>query len=242
MRRIEFDVDLLTTQYYALRSCAEVSKIYGCNPETIRRALVREGVALAGWKKKKQEPIRTRTPLDEAERQRIIDEFSRCGSFTETQKATNRGYETVKRVLYESGADIRPHGQKITDDEILADIAEGLTRQEIADRHGVHVENLARRMSRLGVHAKHASPAIVGKPFKKSLLSDVWHWYDGGKPYIEKYCGDKFEFVEYKQKRYRIRCKTCGSIIERERSCIRHYNTTCEVCAEREKQYKELQE
>ena len=239
MKKIELNHDLVIAQYYAFRSCNEVAKIYGCNPETIRRVLMYEGVSLSGWKTIKREPTRTVVPIDDAERQRIIDEFTRCGTITKTQKVTNRGYIAIKKVLSEAGIEVKPNGQKITDDEILADIAEGLTRQEIADRHGVHVENLARRMRKLGVHATYEKNRGGGD---KNPLSNVWHWTDSGKAFIDKYCGDKFEFIEYKRRYYRIQCKVCGAITERERSSIRYYNTTCEVCAEREKRAKELQD
>lgn len=38
-------------QYYELRSCRAVAEVYGCNGETIRRILQKNGIKLTGWKR-----------------------------------------------------------------------------------------------------------------------------------------------------------------------------------------------
>lgn len=120
--------------------------------------------------------------------------------------------------------------QKITDEEILAGIDAGLTRQEIADKHGVHVENLARRMKRLGVHARYASSASS----KPKEITNTWHYTEGGKAFIDNTCAGRFEFVAYKKGRYRIKCKKCGCISERSGSTIRRCNVKCDECKRKE--------
>lgn len=110
---------------------------------------------------------------------------------------------------------------KITDRQILAGIKEGLTRQQIADKYGVHVENLARRMHRLGVHAAY------NRPSKKEL---GWHWTSGTAAMVERCQNGRFELVSFKSDRLRIRCRACGSIVDRARSTIRKKNISCDGC------------
>lgn len=103
MKKLIFDEELVITQYYAFRSCYEVAKMYECNPETIRRVLMRRGVSLSGWKAKKREPTRKNIPIDEAERQRIIDEYKRRGSVQEAARVTHHAQEIVSKMLYDEG-------------------------------------------------------------------------------------------------------------------------------------------
>lgn len=246
MKKLIFDEELVITQYYAFRSSTEVAKIYGCSDQTIIRVLQRNGIDRVGWKVPERKPSRKYAPLDDAERQRIIDEYIRCGKMRDVAVITNHSQNTVSKVIHNANIEIAVPGQKITDDEILADIAEGLTRQEIADRHGVHVENLARRMHRLGVHARYAPPisksGTIGKPFEKQPLSDVWHWSDDGKAFVDKHYLGQYEYIEQRQRRFRIKCKTCGEILDRERSSIRTKAVCCDKCKEQERNQKELQD
>lgn len=129
--------------------------------------------------------------------------------------------------------------QKITDDDILNSIGEGLTRQEIADKYGVHVENLARRMRQLGVHATYAKSSGC---FKR-IFGDCWHYVSSHDKYA-KYKYPEFQYLESKRendsgtKRIRLKCKTCGSIIERAESTFRQKGIECE-CFKEKKQLEE---
>lgn len=129
---------------------------------------------------------------------------------------------------------------KITDAQILDDIKAGYTRQEIANRHGVHVENLARRMRKLGVHAKYA-PNLGGTPQK--IFGVSWHYVPSQDAMI-KNRHSRFIYLETQNapnaKRIRLKCKTCGTIIERAESTIRTKNITCDYCEAQRKQKKEL--
>lgn len=131
---------------------------------------------------------------------------------------------------------------KISDEQILADIDAGYTRQEIADRHGVHVENLARRMKYLGVHATYAYNC-GGKPFSKKY-GECWHYIPSDELLI-KSKHPQFIYLESQRKnqskRIRIKCRKCGNIIERASSSVRQKNIYCEYCAEKERQQIELQ-
>jgi hypothetical protein len=131
---------------------------------------------------------------------------------------------------------------KISDEQILADIDAGYTRQEIADRHGVHVENLARRMKYLGVHATYAYNC-GSKPFPK-IYGECWHYIPSDELLI-KSKHPQFVYLESQRKnqskRIRIKCRKCDNIIERASSSVRQKNIRCEHCAEKEQQQIELQ-
>lgn len=128
--------------------------------------------------------------------------------------------------------------QKITDEQILQGISDGLTRQEIADKYGVHIENLSRRMRRLGVHAIHAPsnhPKIYG---------GSWHYIQSFDHFVKsKY--SEFVYLESQKrgqsKRVRLKCKKCGNIVERAESTIRQKGVCCEHCKEQEQQQIDLQ-
>ena len=158
----------------------------------------------------------------------------KCGVGRETiARAVRRANITLDGRKYNTG---RLNGMmKISDEQILQGISDGLTRQEIADKYGVHVENLAKRMKRLGVHAKYATS-------EKQKISKGWHFSENGQKFIDKHCEGKYEFLTYKDRRYRIRCKKCGSIIERGKSTLKRYQTTCECYEEEKREQKELRE
>lgn len=102
MKKIIFDEELVISQYYAFRSTTEVAKIYGCSDQTIVRLLQRNGIDRVGWKVPKREPCRKYIPLDEAERQKVIDEYRRCGHIGKTAKATHRSQDTVSKIVHEA--------------------------------------------------------------------------------------------------------------------------------------------
>ena len=126
--------------------------------------------------------------------------------------------------------------QKITDEQILAYIADGLTRQKIANKHGVHVENLANRMKRLGVHARYNREAQ--KTAKKK--NSEWYWSSDRAKMVKDKQGGRFELVELKKGRFRIKCVKCGFIIERAESTIRKKKCLCDKCEEQRKNEIEL--
>lgn len=120
--------------------------------------------------------------------------------------------------------------RKVTDEQILEDIQAGLTRREIADKRGVHVENLARRMRMLGVHATYA-PNPGGKP--KKIYGECWHYVESQDKAISKKQPD-FQYLETRKVkgsgRVRLKCKYCHNIIERSESTTRSRTVVCEYC------------
>ena len=174
--------------------------------------------------------------MKQAEKQIIVDAYARLGTYKRVQEELGYCYTTIWKVLKEFGVGKGTGGnqdsqRKVTDEQILNAIAEGLTRQEIADRHGVHVENLAKRMKKLGVHAVYAVP-------KNKKHAKEWHWMQGCADFVKRCQNGCFELVEFKGNRVRIRCRKCGGIIERSRSTIRVKNVTCDWCKRKEDEQK----
>lgn len=126
--------------------------------------------------------------------------------------------------------------QKISDEQILEDIALGLTRQEIAGRHGVHVENLAKRMKRLGVHAKYAQ--LIGRPREKL----DWHYNLSTAKTVKKHLGCNFEYLSHKGTTYKLKCNTCGDVFERGKKAIQRGTVICKKCRDSEKAIHEGRE
>lgn len=164
----------------------------------------------------------------------LVEAYLKTNSQFKAAEVCGCSRETVARAVRRAGIALngrkfngcnQDRQRKVTDEQILEDIALGLTRQEIADKRGVHVENLARRMKKLGVHAQYAKP-------QRSTKVQDWHYTDGAAQMVEKHQGEQFEFVSYMSGRYKMRCKKCGAIIERAKSTIRQKNVQCENCYE----------
>lgn len=170
-----------------------------------------------------------------AEKQSIADAYLRFGTIKRVRQETGVGHNSIFRIIKEYGLCKGTGGnqpqRKASDEEIIEAIEAGLTRQQIADKFGMHVENLARRMYRIGRYAKN-SPNRYSHPRPET---DTWHYTAGAARLIEERQGSDFEFVAYKRNRIRLRCKTCGSVIERADSTIREKKVRCENCLEREK-------
>ena len=59
---------------------------------------------------------------------------------------------------------------------------------------------------------------------------------------VDRCQSGRFELVEFRRGRYRIRCKTCGNIVERARSTIRQKTVVCDACKAAEEERKELED
>ena len=216
-------------QYYQLRSCRAVAELYGCNGETIRRLLKSEGVALTGWKQKPKTPKKAST---EDTKKQIKEAWLQFETYEEIANEVGVSIATVGKTLRDAGLGTGIGGNqikqmKVTDEQILEDIALGLTRQEIVDKRGVHITTLDRRMKKLGVHAQYAT-------VQKSANAKDWHYTAGAARLVEEHQGERFDFVSYRDRCYRLRCKKCGTVIERAASTIRKEKVRCEKCYETE--------
>lgn len=168
--------------------------------------------------------------------------YIKTNNESETAKITHHSITTISKYLKINGLARGKGGnqdkqRKIKDEEILLDIELGLTRQEIAKKHGVHVANLDRRMKHLGVHAQYNRKAQ--KTLKKK--EPMWHWTPGKAEMVRKKQDGRFELVEFKKGgRFRIKCVTCGFVIERANSTVRQKKCLCDNCEKQRKNEIEL--
>lgn len=161
-------------------------------------------------------------------KQQIAEAYLRLGTYEKVRKEIGYSPATISKVLKEYNLGRGKGGnqdkqRKVTDEQILEDIALGLTRQEIADKRGIHVANLDRRMQKLGAYAQH----------KRAKAQD-WHYTEGAAKLVEKYQGEQFDFVSYMNGRYRLRCKKCGTVVERSKSTVKEKKIRCKKCYETE--------
>lgn len=171
--------------------------------------------------------------------------YLQLGTYAKVREKTGCSYATISRALNIGNIHIG-RGQhqpiKATDEQILQEIKDGLTRQQIADKYGMHVEALARRMKKLGVHARYESNFRIPPcqhRFQTSHNRYIWHYTESGEQYIQEKTNGQFEFVAYKERTFRVKCKKCESVFERSSSTIRRGGITCENCQKTEKELKE---
>jgi len=140
---------------------------------------------------------------------------------------------------------------KITDAELI-EACKSMTINEIASKYGMHRESLPRRFRKLGVYpigyhtgcsdTSAANEYWQKHPGKKRgcisrhIYGDCWHYVESHK----KKCDERhpnFEYLESRTspKQVRLKCKTCGHIIERASSTFRQKNVSCDNCEEKRK-------
>ena len=177
----------------------------------------------------------------------LVAAYLETHSTTKAAKIAGCSYETVARAVKKAGVPLdgrKYQGNngggtpiKITDDQLL-DCCQTMSRQEIADRFNMHPASLDRRMRKLGVYAAKKTPV---KNKTGQVKTADWHSTPNGIVFIEKHQGDNFEFVAYKNKRYQLRCKKCGFVIERAKSTIKQKQCRCDACEEKKKEALDLQ-
>lgn len=170
--------------------------------------------------------------------EQICNLYVQLGTYAKVHEATGYSVFAINKALKANGLSKgrNGNGYKITDEQILQGIQDGLTRQEIADKYGTHVENLARRMKKLGVHAKY-SPNF--RTFGQQTASKEWHYTESGNALVSDKSNNRCEFIAYKEGTFKIKCKECGYAFERHRSSIRRHGITCEICQKKEKELAE---
>jgi hypothetical protein len=229
--------------YYYLKfnSIRLTAKFFGVCDETIRRILIQNQIPRVGYVQGRKRIRKTSRPrkLTNEEIKKIIDDYYNTGeTIVSVGKKHHRSPEVVSEIIKQYGHGIKYNAinsKKITDQQILDGIAEGLTRVQIADRYGIHVENLAKKMTRLGVHARHA-PGYV---FQSKAETNTWHYTESGNRLVHEKQNGRFKFVAYKNRKYRIKCAKCGKEFEKDASSIRRHHISCDRCQKEEKELKE---
>lgn len=151
----------------------------------------------------------------------------------EIAKMLHHSIATISKYIVAAGLGPGRGGnqkRKITDTEILEEIAAGLTRQEIANKYGVHPEALSRRLHKLGVHSNLVDLEGCSVFRKGKERATEWHWTPGAAEMVMRSQSDKYELVGILGSRMKLRCKQCGTIIERNRSTVKQKNVVCDGC------------
>lgn len=216
------DREELESKYHELRSCRAAGEYYGVSEETIRRRLKEYGIPRTGWKQ--PEPKPKRKYITEEDKRQIVDAYQRNGNIYDTAKELGHSPTTVWKYVQLAGHGRGKGGnqtkRKITDEQLI-EACKTMTRQEIADKYGMHVERVQKRMHDLGIHAKADTERLQH--------ANTWHYSEACNELIERTQPD-FEFVSYRRKRCKLRCKCCGNIVERAMSTIRQKHIRCEIC------------
>ncbi len=195
----------------------------------------------------------------------LVDCYLKYDSQIKAAKELGCGRETVARAVRRAGIKMsgRLHNgsyerkccsssMKVTDKQLI-ESAKTMTSKEIAEKYSVHITTVQVRCKRLGIKPvgyENGSLSGLRKNWGKKndnlknkgcLLGNVWHYISTHDEAVKKNCPD-FEYLESKGRRMRLKCRKCGSIIERDRKGIKRNIVTCEACVKKERQKKELQE
>lgn len=229
------DIELIE-EYKKCNRCRVVAEKFGCSDETVRRALIKYDIPRV---KRNPRPT-TRPRATKEELRQIVNEYYATDlTINDLTKKYHRSQHTISAAIQKYGNGHKPclvNNTKITDEQII-EAVKTMTRQEIADFYGVHVENLARRMKKLGVHAVYA-------PNKgRTIYGECWHYIKGHDKLCERH--KSFEYLESRKKgnirTIRLKCKKCGTIIERAESTVRKKEIRCECCEKKRIEAEQLQ-
>ena len=226
-------------EYRKCRRCRVVAEQFGCSNETVRRALIKYGEPRIIRHPREE----TKPRASEAELRLIVEEYYISdANINDLAKKHHRSQITISNAIKQYGNGLKQcpaNNKKITDEQILEAVGT-MTRREIADKYGVHVENLAKRMKKLGVTAVHANHVNSGS--WSQVFGECWHYVGSHKIWVEER-QPGFEYTETKSaptRRIRLKCRTCGHIVDRHLSTVQRNNVCCENCSARENEEKEL--
>lgn len=190
--------------------------MYGCSDETIRRTLKRNDVSLTGWKQTEEHALPKK-------------KYPHKSNYTPVR------YE--KTCAYCGELFVAHNARRVYCSKKCKDIA-------IRIKKGIKCNP--------NTEPYHKTCVVCGKPFdsyrKASVTCSTECSLTHGnrsKPGTEKRQnriqetvnkkhGESFEYVSHDKGRVKLRCKTCGNIIERAQSTVREKNIRCEHCKEAE--------
>lgn len=138
---------------------------------------------------------------------------------------------------------------KISDQELI-EACKTMTINEIAQKYGMHPQQVRRRCRNNGCKAiSYANPdyrrismaSVNARGLGEISWGECWHYVSSQAEMVKKKHPD-YEYIEYRKKqgsgRVRLKCKKCGSVIERGIATVRRNEIECEFC----KKQKKLQE
>lgn len=182
----------------------------------------------------------------------LVNLYLECGTLEEATKHVDLCAETIARAVRRSGVEFVGrkrcgyHGKHKNDpprkftDEQLIECAKTMTRQEIADKFDCHVSRVDARLRPLGIKAVHVDRKALAKSVKYKKKG--WHWTKGSEELVKKTCGDRFEYLGLKDKKIKVKCKTCGRISVRDRTNLVKRKIICTHCLAEEREAKRIAE
>lgn len=141
---------------------------------------------------------------------------------------------------------------KISDQELI-EACRTMTINEIAQKYGMHPQQVRRRCRNNGCKAiSYANPNYRsismtsvnerGLGNHGVIWGECWHYISSqAKTFKDKH--PEFKYIESRRKgdtkKVRLKCRKCGSIVERAESTVRAKGIECEFCKEQKKLQKE---
>lgn len=220
MRAIDFDVQELIAEYEKCERCRIVAEKFGCSEETVRRALIKNGVPRTNRHPK---PHKERG-IGKEESKRIISEYySSDISINALSQKYKWATTTITRLLKTKGNGLKKcerNALKITNEELNAEINQGKNCYQIARKYNITPENVYRRARKMGLAVSsigggghwYARCRHYGRcdSFDESItLNAVITKYDG----ICQICGQKVDKSDIKDGHIRKRYPTVDHII-----------------------------
>lgn len=196
--------------------------------------------------------------MTDEKRQDIIDAYIELGTYEKVREKLKCSYNTIWKVITDAGLNKGKGGNqasqiKITDDELLKAV-KSMTTKEIADTYHIHETNVLRRCKKLGVKPLDSGDQLSGlrenwgkhnENLRNHGFGECWHYVSSFADSIKDKQPD-FEYLETqnkgKTKRVRLKCKYCGTIIERATASVRRNNIKCDYCFYQLKEDNQLQE
>lgn len=123
---------------------------------------------------------------------------------------------------------------KATDEELINE-CKYLTIDEIAEKHNMHRESLPRRFRRLGIEPVdyRKKYRVGGFGYSRTIFGECWHYIKTQDQLVKKK-HPGFIYLESRKTcqtvRIRLKCKKCGTIIERAAATVRQKGIECEHC------------
>lgn len=184
----------------------------------------------------------------------LVECYLRHHSQTKAAEELGVSRETVARAVRRAGVSLdgrktyRGNGgpAKITDDE-LREACKTMTRLEIAEKWGMHPENLSRRMKKIGCYAlkvKQDGTSVYARSGCRGRNGERkptgWHYVRWADDLVStRHPGFSFCEIYGNRGRIRMKCDKCGAVVERAASTVRQKGIRCEVCKEHEALIKE---
>lgn len=173
-----------------------------------------------------------------SEQQQIVSTYLETNNELETARLTRHSLTTISKYLnkygFAKGRGGNQDSQRKVTDEQIVEACKTMTRHDAADYLGIHVTNFDKRMHKLGIHAVKEKP---NTRVKNKIVG--WHYIKSQADLYEK-AQPNYEYVGYLNKHVRMRCKTCGTIVERTTSTARYKKISCDVCSQKKQLYEQL--